>query len=272
MSWIEHVKNYAKENNVPYSQALKQAKDSYIKGGSLASKDLKNILSSTYENKNQNVGEFKVDESLSGKRAKVYHNNETGQTVVAHRGTKGAKDWMTDGAMALGYEGGNRFKHAEKVQKKAEAKYGTENLTTVGHSLGARLAEKYGQNGQEVITLNKPIIPKTFGKTISKNQYDIRSTTDAVSGLADLQKNKNLTEIKTKTANPLLEHKTNILNRKSDKIFGKVDNIYKPSGPIQMKPEQSIEPVIDGAGFRARKMGAGMIMSKLEQELMKRKK
>ena len=32
-AWIEHVKNYAKENNISYGCAISQAKDSYVKKG-----------------------------------------------------------------------------------------------------------------------------------------------------------------------------------------------------------------------------------------------
>ena len=253
-SWIDHIKKYAKDNNLPYSQAMKEAKDSYVKGGSLGSKDLKKVLASTYEKNNKDVGNFKVDNQLSGKRAKIYHNDETGQTIVAHRGTASAKDWYTDAKMALGFEGGNRFKYAKKVQKQAEQKYGTDNLTTVGHSLGARLAEKFGNNGKEIITLNKPIIPKTVGKKVSDKQYDIRSSTDVVSALAKTQKNKNLTTVKTKTANPLLEHKTNILNRK-DKEFGKIDKPEQinhddmPLPPTSKgSSDEPFPPMVSGAG------------------------
>ena len=40
-------------------------------GKGLESDDLKNILSSTYEHNNKNIGDFKVDDHLSGNRAKV---------------------------------------------------------------------------------------------------------------------------------------------------------------------------------------------------------
>lgn len=122
-SRIEHVKQYSKEHNIPYSQALKEAKQSFQSGGALASKDLEKVLSNTYDNKGVNVGDFTVDHDLSGKRTKVYHNNETNQTVVVHRGTASSKDWMTDASMTLGNENINRFKHAKKkMQKKTEAR------------------------------------------------------------------------------------------------------------------------------------------------------
>ncbi len=220
-NWILHVKQYAIENNVSYKEALKQSKDAYQHGGSLSGNDLKRLLASTYEKKNEDIGDFKVDKDLSGRRSKVYHNEETNQTVHAIRGTKNLKDWMNDAGMVVGYEGGNRFKHAKKVQKEVEKKYRTDNLTTTGHSLGARLGEKYGSNGKEIITLNRPIIPKTFFKTIPENQFDIRTTLDPVSSLHSLQNNKNLTTISSKTLNPLKEHQINILNRKRNTIFGR---------------------------------------------------
>ncbi len=68
--------------------------------------------------------------------------------------------------------------------------------------------------------MNKPIIPKTFFKTIPENQFDIRTTLDPVSSLHSLQNNKNLTTIPSRTLNPLKEHKTQVLNRKKYTIFG----------------------------------------------------
>ncbi len=37
-------------------------------------------------------------------------------------------------------------KHAKEIQDKAEAKYGKENVATIGHSLGAKLANSTLQN------------------------------------------------------------------------------------------------------------------------------
>lgn len=201
-----------------------------INGGSLSSKDLENMLSGSYDKNLDDKDNFIIDKNLSGKRVKVYHNPDTGQTVVSHRGTANLKDWGTDIGMALGYEGGNRFKQSKKVQRKAENKYGTENLTTIGHSLGARMAEKYGQRGDEVITLNKPIIPRTFGNKISKNQYDIRTENDPVSALHLLQKNKKMKTIKSTSYNPLTEHSVNVLNR-TNEIYGGLG--YNPYGQMR---------------------------------------
>jgi predicted esterase YcpF (UPF0227 family) len=190
-----------------------------LKGGALGARDLQSMLANTYDKKGKNLDGFEIDKNLSGRRTKVWHNNETNQTVVGHRGTANAKDWITDTGMAFGYEKGKRFQHAKKAQNKAEEKYGRENTTTIGHSLGGRLAEKYGNKSNEVITVNKAVIPKTTLDVVPKNQFDIRSSRDVVSALPE--RNKNLHTIHSKTWNPLKEHKTEILLRQPDRVYGK---------------------------------------------------
>ena len=234
-NWMKEVINFGKKKNLDYQTIFKAIGDNFNKisggslrknkliGGSLDSKNLKKMLAGTYDKRNKDIGDFKIDKSLSGKRAKVWYNDKNGQSVTAHRGTANLKDWGTNVGMAVGYEKGNRFKHANKVQKQSEKKYGTENMTTIGHSLGGRIAEKYGKNSNEIITLNKAVTPKTMFDKVPNKQYDIRSSSDVVSALQFGQKNRNLTNIKTKSNNPLLEHNTNILNRRGDKSFGKIN-------------------------------------------------
>ena len=258
---IFHMKKlkYILEN---INRIAKEFKDKHMKGGALSSDDLRSMLSGSYEKNLSNAGKFTVDKDLSGKRVKVYHNPETNQTVVSHRGTANMKDWLTDAGMTFGYEGGKRFKHSKKVQKKAEKKYGTENLTTVGHSLGARLAEKYGQKGNEVITLNKPIIPKTFGKKISEKQYDIRTENDPVSALHSLQKNEKMKTIKSDTYNPLTEHGVDVLKRSND-IYGKglLEETHRKI--------KELEPIVKATGKHKRKLAN---LFKIKYGLMKRMK
>ena len=52
-----------------------------------------------------------------------------------------------------------RYKHAKEIQDKKEKKYGKENVTTIGHSLGAKLASDLGGKSKEIIIYNKPITP-----------------------------------------------------------------------------------------------------------------
>ena len=151
------------------------------------------------------------DNTLSGKRVSVYNDSTTGKTYVAHRGTNSIKDWMTEFAMALGYEGGRRFQHSQNIQSQAEAKYGRKNVVTVGHSLGGRLAEKVGKKSSEIITYNKATTPRsiveTLIKPISRKQTDIRTRSDLVSIGAKLQRReKDVVKLNKPHLNPITQH------------------------------------------------------------------
>lgn len=179
---------------------------SSLQGGALGARNLQQMLVNTYDKKGKDIDGFQIDKGLSGKRTKVWNNPETNQTVVGHRGTSNIKNWGTDLAMGVGYENdGSRFQHAKKVQKKAEKKNGAENVSTIGHSLGGRLAEKYGKKTNEVITVNKAVVPPTMFNKAPENQYDIRSSRDLVSALG--KDHKNTSTIKAESFNPVAEHK-----------------------------------------------------------------
>jgi hypothetical protein len=135
---------------------------------------------------------------------------------VVHRGTKGLGDIWTDLQLSLGYDikKGSRYKHAQDIQKKAEAKYGKENISTLGHSLGSHLSSEVGQDSKEIINLNKAVVPKDIGKKTSSKEYNIRTELDPVSALSKTQvKNDNDITIPSKTLNPLAEHSTDTLER-----------------------------------------------------------
>src|ERR1700722_7848108 len=125
--------------------------------------NLKDVIKNSYKDKSKQkkqIGDYKRDESLSGNRAQVYHNAKNGKTLVSHTGTNSLRDWLTDLQYATGnLNDTNRFKHAEKTQKEAEAKYGRDNITTTGHSLGGKLAQKLGKNTDHIYTVNTPVLP-----------------------------------------------------------------------------------------------------------------
>ena len=196
------------------------------RGLGLPAGDVKALLDKSYDGKVADWGDYKVDKSLSGKRVQVYYNDKIKKAIVVHRGTQGLKDWGTNLAMNFGYRG-DRFKHAREIQRKAEKKYGAKNIITMGHSQGARWAEKLGRDTSEVITLNKPTLPIDLikGDVVPKNQTDIKTDKDPVSILRGLQQGKDSENIDSKTFagyyNPLAEHSTNVLDRlNDDKIVG----------------------------------------------------
>jgi len=185
-------------------------------GGSLNPDVMKNLLKQSYEKGLKDYEDFKIDKSLSGARTQVYFNSLSGQAVVVHRGSQGIKDWVVnDAGLLVGYRG-ERFTHAKEIQKKAEKKYGKENVTTLGHSLGSKIAEEVGKDSKEVITLNKPTTPIDLvtGKKVPANQFDIRTTNDVVSILRPYQReSNNEITIPSSSYNILKEHSPDVLSK-----------------------------------------------------------
>ena len=171
------------------------------------------FLKQSYSKNLGNVGNFEVDKSLSGKRTQVYHDKNTGNTKVVHTGTNSLTDWITNSRYLMGNTSSKRFKHANKIQKQAEIKYGTDKTETLGHSLGAKIAEQVGGRSHQVTTLNKPVSAVDFGKKIKKNQTDYKTNLDPVSPFRFTQRGNKAVYIKSKTYNPLTEHSSDVLGR-----------------------------------------------------------
>ena len=196
------------------------------KGGALSSHVMSDLLAQSYETKNKKkrrteIDGFHIDPSLSGERAQVWYNPTTKQAVVVHRGTASFQDVMTDARLFFGDKSGKRFRHADNIQKKAEAKYGKAHVSTIGHSLGSSVAEKVGQGSKEVLTLNKPTTLEDLakGKKVSEKQTDVRTKYDPVSILRPYQKGSDAIEIESTTWNPLAEHKTDTLKRLDEDVM-----------------------------------------------------
>jgi len=173
------------------------------------------LLARSYQPSKRYPDGYNVDRTLSGRRVQVYHT-DTGRAVVVHRGTQGMHDVLTDGLASLGIQT-RRFRHAQKIQKKAESKYGgSGNVTTVGHSLGGLIAERVANKNSDVITYNKAALPKDSFQRIKKNQTDIRTTADLVSWASTTHRGGSSITIKSDTKNPLAEHSTDVLSKLGD--------------------------------------------------------
>lgn len=184
-----------------------------MKGGKLSARDLKGLIDQSYNKDNADYGDFKVDPQLSDPEVKVFKNEKTGQVVVAHRGSWTAGDALLDAQYALGKDitGSRRYKHSADIQRKAEEKYGAENITTIGHSIGKKLAE-VGRNTHEVIGVNGATNIKDAFRTTPDNEFNVRSSVDIVSGLT-APNSKNVLTIPAQSANLLAEHSSDVLNR-----------------------------------------------------------
>ncbi len=187
-----------------------------MQGGLISIGDLKSLLKHSYKPKPHSFKDYEVDNDLSGKRAQVYKKRGTKEAVVVHRGTKGFQDLVTDVKLLFGanVRETKRYKHAQKIQDQAEAKYGSENVSTVGHSLGADIASKVGRKSKEVINFNKGV---GFGKASPPNprETNIRTQLDPVSALLTLgpYNNEHLITIKSESLNPFKEHMVDSLKR-----------------------------------------------------------
>ena len=191
---------------------------------SLSYANLRSFISSGYQPKHtEEIDNFKIDKSLSTRTQQVYHNELTGEAVINHRGTAGMFDWFNNAAYMYGgealYKLTPRYQEAYYKQKQVEKKYGKENTITVGHSQGGLLAELVGEDSKEINTLNKATRPAFFPPSKHKNQTDIRSKCDIISafGYYDV-------EIGCDSLDILKEHKSDILERKGDKMVGEGGN------------------------------------------------
>ena len=149
---------------------------------------------------------YELDKKLSTNESKVFIDSE-GNPNIAFRGSAVTKDFLfSDPLLAIGASRFDpRFKDAQNLTKQVEKKY-SKPADVFGHSLGGFLSEKSGAKGN-IYTYNKGVGYGDIGKTIPKNQTDIRTNTDIVSALALTQKykNGNLETIKG-SINPIKAH------------------------------------------------------------------
>jgi len=182
-------------------------------------KNLKNFVEAGYKKKSEakNVNGYVLDEGLSTKRNKVYYDPNTGKAVHTIAGTDSLKDWSNNALIPLGlHEYSNRYKNSEKIQKKANEKYGKSNVDLVSHSQSGNIAENLA-NKNLVGGLNTALNPAIIGKH-NKDIKVVKSILDPVSVLTKTTK-KDLNII-PKSLNPITEHSTNILDKTKKNIFG----------------------------------------------------
>lgn len=130
---------------------------------------------------------YSLDTSRSGRRTKVFKNDDTKHIIVAHRGTNNLRDVGTDiSGVVLGKRNkSKRFQQAKRATQQVVDENPEYTVTNTGHSLGGTLAQ---QGGHNQVTFNKGAgFKELFGKR-KKNQTDIRRKGDLVSLLSKRQK------------------------------------------------------------------------------------
>jgi len=187
-----------------------------VKGGGLKANTLKSLLKSTYD-RSEVEGWDKVMNTPEVSAFK----HPSGQVVVALRGTEGTlKDWSNNAVYGLAgesaYKQTPRYKRAKERVAQLEKQYNPEDISLVGHSQGALLAEIVPTKAREIISLNSASRPQDmFYNKKKKNLYRIRAKFDPVSMFN--MSNPEYT-INEKNLNPLRQHSYNILE--GQKVYG----------------------------------------------------
>ena len=176
--------------------------------------DLGNLLKSSYKPQKEAKKDMKklgygYDNKLSTMEAKVFVKN--GQPTIVHRGSTTYKDIIDDGLLTIGLaKYGHKYKNAQRLTKKVEERYG-KPADTVGHSYGGWLAENSNAKGNK-ITYNKAVGLGDLFKNGHKNQLDVSTSGDLVSGLGITQGGKKeIIDNKSFFSNPLNAHNINNL-------------------------------------------------------------
>lgn len=185
----------------------------HFRGGAIDAQTLHAILKKSYEPTLSDHEGYVVQRDISGKRAQVYHNYDTGHTIVAHKGTQSMTDWGTNLQFAAGYTGGARFEHGRKVQQQAADRFGTHNTTTVGHSLGAAIAADVDKNGTDSAVLDRPVRLVDAMTAAPDTRTDVRSTYDPISWIRPWQAGGKQVTIASPDWHPLTAHSPDQLLR-----------------------------------------------------------
>lgn len=149
---------------------------------------------------------LKLDKSLSNKNTKVFTTPD-GKAIVSYRGTnpRNLRDLGTDALLSMGLlKKGTRYKHSVRDLDRAIAKYGKENVSTAGHSLGGSLAMAAGnRRGVKNVSFNPGYTPfSLLENRPTKKSTIYRTRGDPISASVLLtRKGKKRNQFK-KTLNP----------------------------------------------------------------------
>jgi hypothetical protein len=196
-----------------------------IRSPELGTKKIRDLLQASYSRNTpaREIGNkygMRLDDSLSTAEQKVWVDRKNRPTI-AYTGTRRVGDWGTNLLLATGLQGlSSRFRGAKELAEKVRQKY-NKPLTILGDSLGGSLSEYAGKKNDRVITMDKGVGIGTIGKTIGKNQTDIRTSNDVVSLLSNTQKNlgKKIVIKDKNNFNILKAHDYNQLKKLNNKIL-----------------------------------------------------
>ena len=243
MSWIEHVKDYQKKNNVSYKEAMTKAKDTYKRKTPIKAVKKENITMigdgkkadmtiddkihlfvarASYKPINKRKKElpngYILDNDISNEKSVLYYNPDTKHAIVGFRGTNDLSDLIPDVSIALGTQKKNKdFVDSVKFYDNVKTKYDDYRITTTGHSKGASQSGNLSQERDIKATVfNLPTGLDALYNKPDPNVRHIRKKGDVLSTLTKLDKDDLEIEDTYLTYNPFTNHSTDDLITKEE--------------------------------------------------------
>jgi len=160
---------------------------------------------------------YYLDKKLSNDNQQVLYNPTSKKLLYNIAGTHNLKDWATDAYLLFGkVKDTNRYKDADNTLKQAKLKYGVNNATITGHSLGATLGNYIAKPEDKAYLLDEGA---TFGQKQrnNDNHQHFRTRGDLVSALVSNHSNVKTLSNKNVSKDFLRAH--NVENIKNEKIY-----------------------------------------------------
>lgn len=156
----------------------------------------------------QEIDGYKLDTGLSKDSGKtlVYHNPDTNDTIVAHRGTKlsDKNDLKNDAKILIGtYKDSKRVKNATEITDAAAEKYKDSHISHTGHSLGGTTADIVAaKRGHDVYVYNPGTSPIFNAGKKTKGKRELNTTLIDPISVYSIMNPKGLTLHWPKSLNP----------------------------------------------------------------------
>jgi predicted esterase YcpF (UPF0227 family) len=157
---------------------------------------------SEFTNENPLLDGFVIDAQLSGTKNQVFYNRQTGEVVLAYKGTnlRNTEDLWDDYHILhplLDESKTDRFKRADELYQQVLEKYGSDvTIKSVGHSLGGEVALAVGEKHDlethaynPGLSANQALTQRS--ETNNHKTYIYRTANDPVSFGSYINQNKN---------------------------------------------------------------------------------
>lgn len=200
--------------------------------------NLHSVLRNSYQPKSKQKKAFVnegyvYDSDLSNGNNQVYFNPKDKKLLLSVAGTHNLRDVGTDIYLLGGkLKDTNRYKESKSTLEKAKKRYGVDNATIAGHSLGGSVSQYIASKNDKVYTLDKGA---TFGQKSRSNEKAYRTKGDVVSLLNS--NSKRMTTLKKKPAkfNLVNTIRDGALNYMSGGFYGAAKNALSSHDVDQIK-------------------------------------